>query len=210
MALDSNGHGDAGCRAYRNPGSTRVPGAGRANQDSRLVLADPHADQDSRPALADPHADQDSRPAFCDPHGRRHRDDNPAGPRRLARRAPHVDQREQRRGRCAGAGLVARARARPSAHADDCAQRGWGSHVGSDGAQLRTRLARAGYQATWLGENWANSRTVQQTFDAWWDEPPGDDPHRRNILEPNYREIGIGVAAGGYGYFFIADFGRED
>ena len=27
------------------------------------------------------------------------------------------------------------------AHADDCAQRGWGSHVGSDGALLQTRLA---------------------------------------------------------------------
>ena len=30
------------------------------------------------------------------------------------------------------------------AHADDCAQRGWGSHVGSDGAQLQTRLAVGG------------------------------------------------------------------
>ena len=31
------------------------------------------------------------------------------------------------------------------AHAEDCAQRGWGSHVGSDGAILKTRLERAGY-----------------------------------------------------------------
>ena len=59
-----------------------------------------------------------------------------------------------------------------------------------------------------FGENWANYRTVQQAFAVWWNEPPGDDPHRRNILEPNYREIGIGVARG-YGYFFIADFGSR-
>ncbi len=95
------------------------------------------------------------------------------------------------------------------AHADDCARRNWISHVGSDGAVLRTRLVRIGYAAAWLGENSANARTVQQTFDMWWDEPPGADPHRANILQPQYREVGIGVAAGGWGYYFIADFGSR-
>lgn len=95
------------------------------------------------------------------------------------------------------------------AHADDCAQRNWISHVGSDGAVLRTRLARIGYAAAWAGENSANAQTVQQTFTMWWDEPPGADPHRRNILQPQYREAGIGVAAGGWGYYFIADFGSR-
>lgn len=94
------------------------------------------------------------------------------------------------------------------AHADDCAQRGWGSHVGSDGARLRTRYARVGYSASWASENWANARDAQQAFDMWWFEPAWG-PHRLNILGPNYTEVGIGIAQGGWGYYFIADFGRR-
>jgi uncharacterized protein YkwD len=95
------------------------------------------------------------------------------------------------------------------AHAADCANRGWGSHVGSDGARLRTRYARVGYGASWASENWANARNPQQAFDMWWYEPPGADPHRQNILGAYYTEIGIGVAQGGWGYYFVADFGSR-
>ena len=46
------------------------------------------------------------------------------------------------------------------AHADDCAQRNQGSHVGSDGAKLAARLARVGYAARTSSENWANAQSV--------------------------------------------------
>lgn len=92
--------------------------------------------------------------------------------------------------------------------AADCAQRGWGSHVGSDGARLRTRLSRAGYYATWASENWANSRNAQHAFDMWWYEGPGG-PHYENILGPNYSEVGIALVKGGWGYYVIADFGSR-
>lgn len=94
------------------------------------------------------------------------------------------------------------------AHAEDLARRGWGSHVGSDGARLRTRYERVGYWATWASENWANARSPQQAFDMWWFEPDWG-PHRLNILGPNYVEVGIGVAKGGWGYYYIADFGNR-
>ena len=93
------------------------------------------------------------------------------------------------------------------AHADDCAQRNRGSHVGSDGAKLAARLARIGYAARTSSENWANAQSVQHTFGMWWNEPKGRDPHRRNILNPRFTEIGIGVARGSWGYYFVADFG---
>ena len=93
-------------------------------------------------------------------------------------------------------------------HADDLAARGWGSHVGSDGATLRTRLGRAGYWASWASENWANARSAQQAFEMWWFEPDWG-PHRLNILGSNYAEVGIGIAQGGWGYYFIADFGSR-
>jgi uncharacterized protein YkwD len=93
------------------------------------------------------------------------------------------------------------------AHADDCAQRDRGSHVGSDGARLEDRLARAGYAAGSISENWANAQSVQHAFGLWWDEPKGRDPHRRNILNPRFTEVGIGSARGPWGYYFVADFG---
>jgi uncharacterized protein YkwD len=92
------------------------------------------------------------------------------------------------------------------AHAADCAQRGWGSHVGSDGASLRTRLARVDAYPGWASENWANARSAQQAFEMWWFEPPYG-PHRLNILGSSYDEVGIGIVAGGWGYYVVADFG---
>jgi uncharacterized protein YkwD len=93
------------------------------------------------------------------------------------------------------------------AHADDCAARKSGSHVGSDGAKLAVRLARVSYATRSTSENWANAQSVQHTLGMWWNEPKGRDPHRRNILNPRFTEIGIGVAKGPWGYYFIADFG---
>lgn len=95
------------------------------------------------------------------------------------------------------------------AHAEDCAQRGWGSHVGSDGANLRTRLARVGYQGTNVGENWVQALNAVRAFEWWYGEIPPNDPHRRNILSPHYSEIGIGIASTGWGYIFVTDFGRR-
>lgn len=95
------------------------------------------------------------------------------------------------------------------AHADDCAQRGWCSHIGSDGARLRTRLARVGYLPAYAGENWVYARTPEAAVEWWYNEPPGRDLHRRNLLSSRYTEIGIGIAAGVQGHFyFVADFGR--
>ena len=93
------------------------------------------------------------------------------------------------------------------AHAEDCAQRNRGSHVGTDGAKLAARLARIGYAARTSSENWANAQSVGHAFGMWWNEPKGRDPHRRNILNSRFTEIGIGVAKGSWGYYFIADFG---
>lgn len=95
------------------------------------------------------------------------------------------------------------------AHAQDCAQRGWGSHIGSDGANLRTRLARVGYVGSNVGENWVQALNAQRAFEWWYGEIPPNDPHRRNILSPHYNEIGIGIADTGWGYIFVTDFGRR-
>jgi uncharacterized protein YkwD len=94
------------------------------------------------------------------------------------------------------------------AHANDCAQRGWGSHTGSDGSDIKTRILRAGYDPASWAECWAQRQTPQGAVDIWMDETPPNDPHRRTLLTTWLPEIGIGVAKTNWGYYFIADFGR--
>lgn len=93
------------------------------------------------------------------------------------------------------------------AHAENCQARDACSHTGGDGATLRQRLQRAGYTANWAGENWVYARYPELALEWWYDEPLGADPHRRNLLSPNYTEIGIGAARNQWGMvYFIADF----
>ncbi|MEO6063858.1 MAG: LysM peptidoglycan-binding domain-containing protein [Thermoflexales bacterium] len=102
--------------------------------------------------------------------------------------------------------LVAAARA----HAQDCATRGYGSHVGSDGADTLTRVLRAGYASprAW-GENWAWARSAAQAWDMWFTQEYPKGPHRDNILSVRYTEVGFGIIAVNGGFYYIADFGSR-
>jgi uncharacterized protein YkwD len=95
------------------------------------------------------------------------------------------------------------------AHANDCAQRGWCSHTGSDGSDIKMRILRAGYDPASWAECWAQRQTPQGAVDIWMDEIPPNDPHRRTLLTTWLSEIGMGVAQTDWGYYFIADFGRR-
>jgi len=92
--------------------------------------------------------------------------------------------------------------------ANDCTQRGWCSHTGSDGSDIKTRILRAGYDPASWAECWAQRLTPQGAVDIWMDEVPPNDPHRRTLLTSWLPEIGVGVAETTWGYYFIADFGR--
>jgi uncharacterized protein YkwD len=94
------------------------------------------------------------------------------------------------------------------------------AHVGPDGQTLVERLTDVGYlghSADWLaGENiaWAEGRlsTPEQVMQAWMQSPG----HRENILEPRFREVGLGVALGApddasaNGATYTTDFGMVD
>jgi len=99
-------------------------------------------------------------------------------------------------------------------HADDLAARQISSHTGSDGSTARQRIAEAGYAAwTWnggdliAGENfWTGYGAVEDAM-AFFLE---DAPHRDNILNPTYREVGIGVATDADGRnYHVLDFGAR-
>jgi uncharacterized protein YkwD len=93
-------------------------------------------------------------------------------------------------------------------HAQDCAQRGWCSHTGSDGSGSSTRILRTGYPAAGTAECWVNAATPEKAFEFWYYETPPYDPHRRTLLGTYLSEVGIGIVPAEWGYYFVADFGR--
>jgi len=96
--------------------------------------------------------------------------------------------------------LDARLSAAAQAYAADLVAGQYFSHTGRDGSTIRTRLDDAGYlprNGGWaIGENlaWGTGAlaTPASIMQAWMNSPG----HRENVLNPEYREIGIGVVAG--------------
>ncbi len=66
------------------------------------------------------------------------------------------------------------------------------------------RLTTAGYIFYSMGENLAVGQTsAHEVFDAWMASPD----HRDNILDPNWREVGLAVRRGGdYGWYWVQEF----
>jgi len=74
-------------------------------------------------------------------------------------------------------------------HSTDMARNQKVSHTGSDGSTALDRTRRFGYSSSFVAENVAcGQRSAQQVVNSWMNSPP----HRKNILNSNYTEIGIG------------------
>jgi uncharacterized protein YkwD len=103
--------------------------------------------------------------------------------------------------------------------ADDMAARHYASHVTPEGVGLPARVQPTGYTrkaSRWaLTENlgWGTNvfSTPASMVEGWMDSTP----HRRNLLDPSMRDVGIGAAMGAItpggevGAIFVADFGAR-
>jgi uncharacterized protein YkwD len=83
-------------------------------------------------------------------------------------------------------------------------------HVGPDGSTLVTRNIKAGYRdPVWLGENIAAGfNSPESTVSGWMNSLP----HRSNILDPNFAEVGIAdieVPGSPYGHYWVQEFGMR-
>lgn len=78
------------------------------------------------------------------------------------------------------------------------------SHTAPDGSNPGTRIAATGYQARAWGENIAaGQQSAAAVMQAWMNS----SGHAANILNANFTQIGIGVAAGGSGIQWVQNFG---
>ena len=82
------------------------------------------------------------------------------------------------------------------AHSEDMGERHFFAHDTPDGMEPAERIVAAGYPRAGVsvGENLAwgeeTAGTPEEIVDGWMDSPG----HRANILRPEFREIGIGLA----------------
>jgi len=75
------------------------------------------------------------------------------------------------------------------AHSNDMAKHGFLSHKGSGGSLPRERARQHGYRGGSTAENVASGQKSADAVVIAWMNSSG---HRRNILNPRYREMGIG------------------
>ncbi|MBA3823381.1 MAG: CAP domain-containing protein [Ktedonobacterales bacterium] len=85
------------------------------------------------------------------------------------------------------------------AHSEDMALHDFVGHNSSDGTTAWDRMARAGYHYAIVEENVAwGQQTPEQAVDAWFIETPPNDLHRKNILNCQVVDVGVG-------YYYLAN-----
>lgn len=111
---------------------------------------------------------------------------------------------EERKKRGVGQ-LIYRAGVAPVArgHAYDMWRRNYFGHISPDGEDAGDRLNKANVSYQMAGENLALAPTLQSAHTGLMNS----EGHRANILDPDFRRIGIGVIANGYyGKIFVQVF----
>ncbi|MEU6289117.1 CAP domain-containing protein [Streptomyces sp. NPDC046988] len=88
------------------------------------------------------------------------------------------------------------------AHSEDMAATGTMSHSGSNGSSPEDRITNAGYNWSSYGENVAYGYETPEKVMAGWMSSPG---HKENILNCDFKEIGVGLAQPGS--YWTQDFG---
>lgn len=94
-------------------------------------------------------------------------------------------------------------------HADWIAETGIGSHYEDDGSTATDRAHAVGYSGAIVTENWARGPglTVSNCIYVSWD----DADHMDNMLDPNRKEFGAGVALDSSGFtVYVVNFSNYD
>jgi uncharacterized protein YkwD len=86
-------------------------------------------------------------------------------------------------------------------HADDMATQDFFAHVSPGGNTVSSRVRRTGYlgggvREWWLGEALAWGRASAGAPHAILEGLLHSPPHRAILLDPNFRDLGVGVARG--------------
>ncbi|MEU2432332.1 CAP domain-containing protein [Streptomyces sp. NPDC007861] len=140
-----------------------------------------------KPATSKPAASKPAAPSTTAP-----KPTTPAAPASgaVARIVELVNSERSKAG-CSPVTLNATLSKAAQAHSEDMASHKNMSHTGSDGSAPGDRITRAGYSWSTYGENVAYGYDTPESVMAGWMDSPG---HRENILNCEFKEIGVGLA----------------
>ncbi|WP_336212922.1 CAP domain-containing protein [Nonomuraea sp. LPB2021202275-12-8] len=91
------------------------------------------------------------------------------------------------------------------AHSVEMARSGQFTHESPDGSTPWHRMERAGYYAGAAENIGRGYLSADEALSGWLDSPD----HRRNILNCEFKAIGVGVVSGPDGPWWTQDFGRS-
>ncbi|MEM6283867.1 MAG: CAP domain-containing protein [Chloroflexota bacterium] len=94
-----------------------------------------------------------------------------------------------------------------ASHARWMAGTGQVSHTQPDGSTPRTRAAAAGYRSQFVAENiyGGGNASVNVAWNFW----VNSGVHYRGLTNPNYQDVGIGIARGSGGGAYVMVFGNS-
>lgn len=87
-------------------------------------------------------------------------------------------------------------------HSRDMARHQRVTHKGSNGSSFAQRIRQQGYSGA-MAENVGAGPNVKNLMRRWMNSPG----HRKNILNPRYRDFGIGYVKGGRTWYWTQTFG---
>ncbi len=86
------------------------------------------------------------------------------------------------------------------------AARDYFSHTSPEGGSAGDRITAAGYRWSTWGENIARGQqTPESVMDAWMNSPG----HRANILNCDFKDLGVGVHIASGGPWWTQNFGAS-
>ena len=91
-------------------------------------------------------------------------------------------------------------------HTNDMVSKSYFSHTSPSGGTMTSRVNAVGYVYSTIGENIAAGGSTATATMTQWMNSPG---HRANILNPKFRELGVGYAPSNdqYRYYWTQVFG---
>ena len=93
-------------------------------------------------------------------------------------------------------------------HAQDMSRKKYFDHVSKNGRTLKDRIFETGYtyngyQSYFIGENIAmGQRSIREVMDGWI----GSEKHCKNLMNPDFKEVGIAVVNS----YWVQDFGARN
>jgi uncharacterized protein YkwD len=91
-------------------------------------------------------------------------------------------------------------------HSRNMRDHGFFGHVNQDGQGLKQRLNAAGISYTTASENLVTVTNAPDPADVAFDLLVGSSEHEENILNPKFRQIGVGAAQSGNTYWVTQIF----